>query len=136
MDIDKRLNAAVQRYTGESTDAGGEKRFGAGKLGGNKMGGGEVRPAAFFIYRDLLKNHIKSGWRWYDTSAALLAVVQFDLAPSGAIDNIRLLESSGNALFDESVIRAVAKANPAPQPPPEVYEAFFKSVTMRFDPRE
>jgi len=134
-DINKRLEAAVQRYTGESTDAGGEG-FGAGALGGKGMGGGLLRPPAFFVYRDTLKNHIKSGWRWYDTSAALITVVEFEILPDGNLDNIRILERSGNLEYDDSVYRAVLKSSPVPVPPAEIYEAFFRKVTMRFDPRE
>ncbi len=134
-DINKQLSAAVQRYLGESSDAGG-KGFGAGSLGGNKMGGGLVRPPAFFIYRDLLKNHIKSGWRWYDTSAALQAEIIFEIQPDGSLINVRIGKGSGNAEFDNSVLRAVLRASPVPPPPQEVYEPFFKYVTMTFDPRE
>ncbi len=134
-DINKRLEAAIQRYQGESTDAGGQG-FGAGVLGGNKMGGGVQRPPAFFTYRDLLKNHIKSVWRWFDTSAALIAEVKFSILPDGTLEDVELVSSSGNSLYDDSVVRAVYKASPVPQPPPEVYEQFFKTVTMRFDPRE
>ena len=134
-DINKRLNAAMQRYSGESTDAGGQG-FGSGALGGKKMGGGVVRPPAFFLYRDQLKSHIKQGWRWFDTSAELLAIVEFEIKPDGTLDHINLVQGSGNGPYDESVLRAVYKASPVPPPPAEVYEQFFKSVTMRFDPRE
>jgi hypothetical protein len=37
VDIDKELEKAVQRYSGESTDAGG-KGFGAGRMGGAQYG--------------------------------------------------------------------------------------------------
>lgn len=134
-DIDKRLNAAMQRYLGESTDAGGQG-FGAGALGKKGMGGGVLRPPAFFFYRDLLKSHIRKGWSWYDTSAALIAVVKFKIEADGSLRDIELLQGSGNSQFDSSVMRAIYAASPVPPPPTEVYEAFFREVTMRFDPRE
>ena len=134
-EIDRRLQAAMQRYSGESTDAGGQG-FGAGALGGAGMGGGVQRPLAFFQYRDILKNHIKSGWNWYDTKATLICVVEFEIQPDGMLTDVNVKESSGNSEFDNSAMRAVLKSSPVPIPPAEVYEAFFKVVTMRFDPRE
>lgn len=133
-DIDKRLEAAMQRYLGESTDAGG-KGFGAGRIGGNGMGGGTLLPAEALVYRDLLKNRIKQGWRWYDTNAALTTGVVFEISSSGEISNVEVVKTSGNREFDDSVLRAVYKASPLPAPPEKVYE-YFKKVRMVFDPRE
>ena len=133
-DINKKLQQAVQRYKGESTKAGGQG-FGAGKLGGSKMGGGIVRPPEFFRYKRLLESHIKSGWRWYDTSSALVSQVAFYLSAQGKISQITLASSSGNREFDDSVLRAVSKANPAPVPPSNVHR-FFEEVRITFDPRE
>lgn len=134
-EISKRLAAAVQRYTGESSDAGGQG-FGAGALGGSGMGGGLLRPPAFFEYRDRLKEHIKSGWRWYDTTSELIAVIEFQIEPDGRLEGVRLVSGSGNSEYDDSVYRAVLKSSPVPVPPLEVYQDFFRKVTMRFDPRE
>ena len=134
VDINKKLDEAVQRYLGESTSAGG-KGFGAGSLGGKGFGGGVVRPPAFFAYKNLLENHIKGGWRWFDTSANLVAQVEFRLDKSGEITGVKLVKSSGNSEFDESAQRALHRANPAPRPPEAVFE-FFQVVTITFDPRE
>ncbi len=132
VDIDKRLQQAVQRYTGESTAAGGTG-FGAGRLGGEGMGGGVQRPPEFFTYKTILEDFIKSGWRWYDPAAKLQAQVGFDLGPDGKITNIMLSAGSGVAEFDDSVLRAVQKADPVPAPPESVYE-FFKKVRITFVP--
>ncbi|MEY4667540.1 MAG: hypothetical protein RL518_239 [Pseudomonadota bacterium] len=134
-EVDKRLQAAMQRYLGDSTDAGG-KGFGAGRVGGSGMGGGEVRPPEFFRYRDLLLSRIKEAWRWYDVNAAFITQIAFELSPDGTARNVRVVRSSGNSTFDESVVRAVMKASPFPPPPVSVYEKYFKSVTTTFDPRE
>jgi len=72
-DTDKRLQAALQRYLGESSDGGG-KGFGAAKIGGNAMGGGVVRPPEFFVYEKILRQRIKEAWRWYDTNSTLITV--------------------------------------------------------------
>lgn len=133
-DIDKKLQQAMQRYLGESSDAGA-KGFGAAKLGGRGMGGGELRPAEFFVYKRVLESYLKSGWRWPDSFANLQTVVEIDLEADGNIADIRIAKSSGIGEFDDSVIRAIKKANPVPKPPDKVYD-FFKQVRVTFDPRD
>jgi TonB family protein len=133
-DIDKDYQKAMQRYLGESTEAGG-KGFGAAKLGGSGMGGGVLRPPEFFTYRQTLRDSIKRGWKWYDTRAALVTQVTFEIGVDGVISNVEVAGSSGNDEFDQSVLRAVYKASPLPPPPPTVYND-FRSVRLSFDPRE
>lgn len=134
-DTDKRLQAALQRYLGESSDGGG-KGFGAAKIGGNAMGGGVVRPPEFFIYEKIVRQRIKEAWRWYDTNSTLITVIAFEIEPDGVIKNVRLVKTSGDSNYDESVMRAAMKASPLPAPPRSVYEQYFKSVRITFDPRE
>jgi colicin import membrane protein len=134
-EVDKRLQAALQRYLGESTDAGG-KGFGAGRVGGSGMGGGVVRPPEFFVYEKIVRSRIKEAWRWYDTNSTLITVIAFEIEPDGVIKNIRLIKTSGDSSYDDSVLRAAAKASPLPAPPRSVYEQYFKSVRITFDPRE
>ena len=133
-DVNKQLQQAMQRYLGESTDAGGTG-FGAGALGGTAMGGGVVMPEAFHRYRLLLKDTIQSGWRWIDTSAPLIAEATFQISPEGDISNVTISKSSGLREFDQSVQRAILKASPLPPPPPEVYK-YFRSIRMIFDPKD
>lgn len=134
-DTDKRLQAALQRYLGESSDGGG-KGFGAAKIGGNAMGGGVVRPPEFFVYEKIVRQRIKEAWRWYDTNSTLITVIAFEIEPDGVIKNVRLVKTSGDSAYDESVMRAAMKASPLPAPPRSVYEQYFKSVRITFDPRE
>lgn len=134
-EIDKKLQQAMQRYLGESTDAG-QKGFGAGAIGGKGMGGGTYMPEEALRYMKLVENRIKGGWRWYDKSDELLARVSFDLSISGEVSNIRVLRYSGNAEFDRSIERAIMKASPLPPPPASVYSQYFKTVMMTFDPKD
>lgn len=134
-ELDKNYQAAMQRYLGESSDAGG-KGFGAARLGGSGMGGGVVRPPEFFVYEKIVRSRIKEAWRWYDTNSSLITVIAFEIEPDGVIKNVRLVKSSGDSSYDESVMRAAMKASPLPPPPQSVYEQYFKSVRITFDPRE
>lgn len=134
-EVDKSYQAAMQRYLGESTDAGG-KGFGAARLGGGGMGGGVVRPPEFFIYEKIIRSRIKEAWRWYDSNSSLKTSIAFEIEPDGVIKNVRLVRGSGDSSFDESVVRAAIKASPLPPPPANVYEQYFKSVRTHFDPKE
>jgi len=132
-EINRQYQAAMQRYLGESTNAGG-KGFGADGRGGRGMGGGIVRPPEWFIYKDELEGSIKKGWNWYDPRAELRATVTFRISPGGEISEVDLKRSSGNGPYDESVLRAVNKASPVRPPPPEFY-GDFRFVEMDFEPQ-
>ncbi len=128
---DKQLQSALQRYLGESSNAGGEG-FGAAALGpGNGMGGGIVRPPEFFIYFNVLKNHVYRNWRW-PGNAPRVASITFHLEPDGTISDVRVERSSGDSYYDDLAYRAILKANPVPPPPKSVYE-FFKETRFHFD---
>ena len=134
-DVERDYQKALQRYLGESSDAGGAG-FGAAKIGpGRGMGGGQQMPPEFFTYRQLLRSRIRSGWRWFDIKTTLVTRVSFRIGERGEISEVEVVSTSGNREFDSSVLRAIAKANPLPPPPQSVYEQ-FKYVLMNFDPRE
>ncbi len=130
--LNKNFEAALQRYLGESTNAGGQG-FGGDGRGGTGMGGGVVKPPEWFLYKDQLEIAIKRGWNWHDNSKPLTASVSFKMTQAGALSDVRLVRSSGNAYYDESVIRAVNKASPVPAPPPQFYND-FKFVELDFTP--
>lgn len=134
IDVNKEYQRAMQRYLGNSSDAGGTG-FGAAKLGGNDMGGGIVKPREFFIYLETLKARLKENWSWFDRTSALIATVEIEISPEGEITSAKIRNSSGNSLFDQSILRAVNEANPVPPPPRNVYND-FKLVNIVFDPRE
>lgn len=128
---EKQLQTAMQRYLGESSNAGGEG-FGAAALGpGNGMGGGVVRPPEFFVYFNLLKNHVYQNWRW-PGNAPRLTIIRFYIAEDGKISEVRVEKSSGDSYYDDLAYRAILKANPVPPPPRSVYE-FFKDTRFHFD---
>lgn len=131
-DIDRGYQQAMQRYLGPSTDAGGYG-FGGDGRGGSGMGGGVLRPPEWFIYKEQLETHVRKGWKWHQPASQLQAVVKFRISPSGVISDIKMSASSGNALFDQSVVRAVSKASPVPIPPQQFYDD-FKYVEIDFNP--
>lgn len=137
-DFNRRLSQITSnlkaRYDGESVNAGGEG-FGAASLGGKGMGGGILAPAEKIAYANELQQYVKSAWHWMPSSGRLRAYVSVKIEMDGRILNIRVEESSGNAQFDDSVVRAIEKASPVPKPPTEYY-ADFSNVGFWFDSQE
>ena len=57
---------------------------------------------------------------------------RFHLTPDGQVDSARIVQSSGNAIFDDSVIQAVHRASPLPLPrDPAVFDP---NIVMCFSP--
>ena len=131
-EIAKKVRSNV--YNGESANAGGEG-FGAAKLGGEGFGGGTLASAEKVAYANALQQHVKSGWRWLAARQKLRCLVLVDILPDGRIRTAKISQSSGNSNFDESVLRAVKKANPVPAAPVSIYND-FRQVRFWFDSSE
>jgi len=58
--------------------------------------------------------------------------VEITLLTSGAVADVRVLRSSGNPVFDESVLRAVRKASPLPLPSDP--KAFVRILQPTYSP--
>ncbi|TPK55696.1 TonB family protein [Mesorhizobium sp. B2-2-4] len=70
-------------------------------------------------------------------SENFVAVVMFNLDPSGKLDGRPTVEkSSGNRQFDESAVRAVQKCNMAGLQVPAGKQDIWAQVRVTFDPRE
>ncbi len=123
---------ALQKYLGESTNAGGQG-FGSAGTGKNGLGGGVVKSPAWFKYKEELETQIKKGWNWHDSASPLIAAVSFKISQTGEISDVRIVQSSGDGKFDDSALRAVTKASPVPAALPEIYED-FKEVILDFEP--
>ena len=86
--------------------------------------GTAVRGLPFLLYTRQVKQRVRESWIVAQQKPGTSAVVRFGILPSGDIVAIELARGSGDRVFDESVIRAVKKANPLP-PPPEAYRHEF-----------
>lgn len=58
------------------------------------------------------------------------------LLPGGRVLNVRLLKSSGYALYDDAVERAIIKAEPLPLPPDPMLFNRFREMKLGFRPKE
>ncbi len=66
-------------------------------------------------------------------SKALQALIVFRVLPNGDITDIRFTQKSGNSHFDDSVYKAVVKANPV-SPHPDGIRFPYVTVALRFTP--
>jgi len=66
------------------------------------------------------------------------ATAEFDvvLIPGGDVLSVKLRRSSGNALYDEAVERAIRRAEPLPIPPEPQLFPQFRTLLLQFRPRE
>ena len=131
-DINNAYQKAMAKALGESVNAGGVGVGSTGK-GGKGFGGGVGRSPEWLAYYNRLTAYVKKGWNWHDAGANISGSVSFNIAPDGKVSGVKLNESSGDTAFDNSIIRAVNRANPVPAPPPSVYED-FKFVAVKFKP--
>ena len=91
------------------------------------------------LYYNLIWKKIRSGWVLPDAALAgqknLEAIIGIRISPNGQIEDIQFEKKSGNPIFDESVLRAIKKANPLPPLPPG-FEGERFDVGVRFTPSD
>jgi TonB family protein len=119
-------------YTQFALGAGGGTNAGMGFTG---SGGGDFG-SQFSWYVDAVRSRVSSNWlqSTVDPSVrfAPRAVVTFDILRNGAVTNVQVLQSSGNASVDTSAVRAIVGSNPV-NPLPPAYSGSKVSVEFWFD---
>jgi TolA protein len=105
-----------RRLKGGGGGGGGQPGQGPIGLGGSGGGGQQIGiELAGYMLR--LTERIRSRWTNPLQVQGLVAIVRFDIAPDGTVSNVQVVQSSGNAAYDQSAARAVMLANPVPAPP-------------------
>lgn len=108
---------------------------GAGGAGSGGGEGGRVASSLLGFYGDRVKETISRNWVFSEAIKAqgletrLMVVVNRD----GSILDLRVEKTSGNAIFDESALRAVRKSAPLP-PLPQVISYPRVEIGIRFSP--
>jgi TonB family protein len=119
-------------YTQFGMGAGGATNAGMGFSG---QGGGEFA-GRFSWYVTAVQNRVSSNWLQSTVDPSLRwaprAVVSFDILRNGAVANVQVLQSSGNASVDASAVRAIMGSNPMNALPNE-YAGNKVSVEFWFD---
>jgi TonB family protein len=85
-------------------------------------------------YREELRSKIENAWTTPPLSKGLKAVFFLSINKAGNVEQARLDQGSGNAVFDESLQRAIQKAQPFPALP-EDFPARTFDVPLNFQGR-
>jgi len=120
----------------EALSAGNGEGDGAAAKGqGGRGGPGVVKGIDFIVYQNRMLETIKDNWSWVGQRSNLKVVVHFGIKENGEIVGLKVAQPSGDASYDESVLRAVKKSSPLPVPP-EPYRKDFADVELTFRPRD
>ncbi|HVN86380.1 MAG TPA: TonB family protein [Candidatus Binatia bacterium] len=136
---DDRIAKAIAKIKNEGSKSGGTGKAG-GQPGGGPIsvgpgsgpGGGVVKGLEYLLYYNQMMARLKDAWAWAGRSG-LEAVVAFRIAEDGEVSDIRITQSSGDATYDATVLRAVRAVSPL-APPPEAYRKEFSEVEITFSP--
>ena len=131
-----RAVSAQKQPKGEVLSAGTGEGDGAASLGDGGRGGlGVLKGMEFIIYQNRMLSTIKDNWAWVGQRPDLKVVVHFGIKDNGEISGLKIVQPSGDATYDESVLRAVKKSSPLPAPP-SAYRNDFADVELTFRPRD
>jgi colicin import membrane protein len=133
--LKSRTDAAPKPSKGEAIGSGTGEGEGAAALGPGGRGGGVVKGMEFIIYQNQMLNSIKDNWAWVGQKSNLKVVVHFSIKENGEISGLKIVQSSGDQSYDDSVLRAVKKSSPLP-PPPESSRKDFADVELTFRPKD
>lgn len=87
-------------------------------------------------FADQIYQRVKGMWNYsHGTNPNSKVRLKVDLMPTGEVVGVKIVESSGNALLDRSVERAIYSASPLPVPKDSVlFEREFRRFNMIFRP--
>jgi TolA protein len=132
---EERLAALRARYSSGGTGSGGP---GQGGTGGGATGPADLRGIRMQAYQEWVYEMIRAAWILpmpLEEARKFQATALLTVSRDGHVTRSQLLKTSGNPLFDESLLRAIKQADPLP-PLPEDYQGESLEVELRFKPRE
>jgi colicin import membrane protein len=106
----------------------------------SSSGGSSISPIIIQLYVSQVHRKISRNWRippGVPTDGSLAASISFKVDGSGRVNNVRVLESSGNSSFDEYCVNTINRSAPFPPPPYELAEEAKNKgleLTCRNDP--
>lgn len=125
---------APEKASGETPPPKAAKKVSLVNIGGMK---GEELSQALGLYRALIYDRIESNWALPEhrvpEKRELEAVVVVRARRDGTLSDIHFEKKSGDAYFDESVMKAILKSKPFP-PFPDIYSPKEEEIVIRFSP--
>lgn len=73
-------------------------------------------------YRLMVNQRIQSHWEWNREVSGQRVKLILSIAADGKVSNVRILKSSGEEVFDESVLAAIEHSSPVPPPPQAILD--------------
>jgi TonB family protein len=101
-------------------------------IGTGEGSAGILKDPEFLLYYKAVQDQIKKAWTFTGGSNDLTATVSFAIGPDGALLGLKIGNSSKDAAFDDSVIRAIRRAAPFPAPPEKFRDEFSSGIDARF----
>ena len=128
VDIAKAIEGVQSRVRNTTDGASGD-----GGESGTPNEGQRIDPEKMRYYSQV-KDIVSLNWipPAEAISGSIKTVIQVRIEPGGLISASKILQSSGNAEYDESVERAVRKSSPLPGLPP-VFEGMADEPALVFD---
>jgi len=133
--VKSRTESGEKTSKGEEISSGAGEGRGAAALGPGGTGGGVAKGIDFIRYQNQMLSTIKNNWVWVGQKGNLRVTVHFNIKDNGEIVGLKLVQPSGNASYDDSVLRAVRKSSPLP-PPSESVRKDFSEVELTFKPED
>jgi TolA protein len=128
--------AGFRAGSGFESESWGASGSGTGRLGGSGAG----RANADVIERQYgatLNDRIRSQWQLPEiitTKSHLKAMVALTVRRDGSIEDMRLEQRSGDAVFDQSVLKALRNAEPMPSFPALIHKSTLE-FALNFTPQ-
>lgn len=116
--------------TGTGSGLPGSGR-GTGTSGAGGVGTGGIAGIRLRSYQALIQEKVRNAWTYPPRSQGLEAVVYLAVDRAGHVEQLRFVRKSGNALFDESLQRAIKQAEPLP-PLPDDYAGRLFEADLKF----
>ena len=102
---------------------------------GGRGGPGIVKGMDYVIYQNRMLSTIKNNWVWVGPRSNIKVVVHFNIKDNGEIVGLKIVQSSGNSSYDDSVLRAVRKSSPLPALTENIRNG-FSEVELAFRPED
>ncbi len=100
----------------------------------------EADNMAALSYADAIRRRVEENWSRPSSARNGMKVgLRINLVPTGAVVNVTVLNSSGNAAFDRSAIRAVDRIGQFSEiktMPSRIFERKFRQFTLLFQPQD
>ena len=128
--------SAQKPLKGDALSTGTGEGVGGSALGAGGRGGpGIVKGMDYVIYQNRMLSTIKNNWVWVGPRSNIKVVVHFNIRDNGEIVGLKIVQSSGNSSYDDSVLRAVRKSSPLPALQENIRNG-FSDVELAFRPED